>query len=101
VTGHLQHEELARLARLERAPPNAEQGVRANRLRAGDPKKRALQDRAPVAACRSWSDSARSLRAFAIACTAAAAPEMVVMHGTRATSAASRMRYPSARAPDP
>ena len=41
---------------------------------------------------RSWSDSADSARAFAIACTAAAAPEMVVMQGTRATSAASRMR---------
>ena len=41
---------------------------------------------------RSWSDSADSARAFAIACTAAAAPEIVVTHGTRATSAASRMR---------
>ena len=40
-------------------------------------------------------------RAFAIAWTAAAAPEIVVMHGTRATSAASRIRYPSVRAPDP
>ena len=41
---------------------------------------------------RSWSESASSVRAFAIACTAAAAPEIVVMHGMRATSAASRIR---------
>ena len=41
---------------------------------------------------RSCSESAVSARAFAIACTAAAAPEIVVMQGTRATSAASRMR---------
>ena len=41
---------------------------------------------------RSCSESAVSARAFAIACTAAAAPEIVVMHGTRALSAASRMR---------
>ena len=41
---------------------------------------------------RSWSESADSARAFAIAWTAAAAPEIVVMHGTRATSAASRIR---------
>ena len=41
---------------------------------------------------RSWSDSVASARALAIACTAAAAPEIVVMHGTRATSAASRIR---------
>ena len=41
---------------------------------------------------RSWRESVASARAFAIACTAAAAPEIVVMHGTRATSAASRIR---------
>ena len=41
---------------------------------------------------RSCSDSADSARALAIACTAAAAPEIVVMHGTRAASAASRIR---------
>ena len=41
---------------------------------------------------RSCSESALSARAFAIACTADAAPEIVVMQGTRAVSAASRMR---------
>ena len=50
---------------------------------------------------RSWSDRAASARAFAIAWTAAAAPEIVVTHGTRAMSAASRMRYrsPGRRSP--
>src|SRR2546428_8104365 len=42
--------------------------------------------------CLSWRESAVSARALAIAWTAAAAPEMVVMHGTRAASAASRIR---------
>ena len=36
-------------------------------------------------------DMACSARAVAIACTAAAAPESVVMHGTRFVSAASRI----------
>ena len=52
---------------------------------------RARVRHAPVP-IRSCSESAVSARAFAIACTAAAAPEIVVMQGTRATSAASRMR---------
>ena len=40
---------------------------------------------------RSWSESAVSARAFAIASTAAVAAAIVVMHGTRATTAASRI----------
>jgi hypothetical protein len=41
---------------------------------------------------RSCSDCAVSARAFAIACTAAVAAAIVVMHGTRAIIAASRIR---------
>ncbi len=44
------------------------------------------------ASIRSCSESAVSARAFAIAWTAAAAAASVVMHGTRAASAASRIR---------
>ena len=53
---------------------------------------RCVADGADDAPIRSCSDSVASARAFAIAWTAAAAPETVVMHGTRATSAASRIR---------
>ena len=51
-----------------------------------------LTGRAPSSASiRSWRETACSARAVAIACTAAAAPESVVMHGTRFASAASRI----------
>ena len=50
---------------------------------------------------RSCKDSAVSTRAFAIACTAAVAAAIVVTHGTRAVSAASRIRYPSTRGSGP
>jgi hypothetical protein len=52
----------------------------------------AYHDASPSIPIRSWSESADSARAFAIACTAAAAPAIVVMQGTRAASAASRIR---------
>ena len=95
----LEHEELAGDARLEPAALEPQQRVRPDRAfrdaeRAGgrSPASAALTPR-QTEPIRSCSDSARlSARAFAIACTAAAAPEMVVMHGTRATSAASRIR---------
>ena len=94
VPRRVEHEELAGHAGIERAGLEPQERVRADRLGAGDP-----QLLSPHAACshatvpmRSCSESAVSARAFAIACTAAAAPEMVVMQGTRATSAASRMR---------
>src|SRR5262245_14807904 len=103
----LEHEELTRDARLQRAAIEAEQRVRPDRIRAEDGQP--LAPRRPAAKCqlgtrkglrgrahasipmRSCRESADSARAFAIACTAAAAPEIVVMHGTRAMSAASRM----------
>ena len=95
--GRLQHEELARDPRLQRAGGDPEQRVRADRLDPGDgqlgaslPQRRErAHEPVPIRSC---SESAVSARAFAIACTAAAAPEIVVMHGTRAASAASRMR---------
>ena len=73
---------------------SAQQRVRPDRLGAGDaqlllPSRDRLSRTVPIRSC---SESAVSARAFAIACTAAAAPEIVVMQGTRATSAASRMR---------
>ena len=92
----LEHEELARDPGLERSGVEPQERVRADRLDAGDPSSalplaRAWAAHAPVP-IRSCSESAVSARAFAIACTAAAAPEIVVMQGTRAASAASRMR---------
>ena len=103
AAGSLEHEELARDARLERAALESEERVRADVLdghrssRAEPPATRAACDARRALAhasipIRSCSESADSARAFAIACTAAAAPEIVVTHGTRATSAASRMR---------
>ena len=89
VARRVEHEELARNARLDRAGLDPEERVRADRVGAGDAQLRARH--APVS-IRSCSESAVSARAFAIACTAAAAPEIVVMQGTRALSAASRMR---------
>ncbi len=89
VPGRVEHEELAGHAGVDRAGLDAQERVRPDRLGAGDAQ--LLSPHAPVP-MRSWSESAVSARAFAIACTAAAAPEMVVMQGTRATSAASRMR---------
>ena len=89
VPGRVEHEELAGHAGVDRAGLDAQERVRPDRLGAGDPQ--LLSSHAPVP-MRSWSESAVSARAFAIACTAAAAPEIVVMQGTRATSAASRMR---------
>ena len=55
-----------------------EQRVRADSLGADDPKPFALQPRSAPG-----GSDVTSLRALAIACTAAAAPESVVMHGTR------------------
>ena len=92
-TGSLEHEELTGHARLHPTPLEAEEDVRADLLRAGDAQE--LPARAPHYAStpmRSCSESADSARALAIAWTAAAAPEIVVTQGTRATSAASRIR---------
>ena len=95
VARRVKHEELPRHAGLDRPGRDAEQRVRPDRLGPGDPTPHRSRERraghAPIP-IRSWSESAVSARAFAIACTAAAAPEIVVMHGTRAASAASRMR---------
>ena len=75
------------------SPPTLEpeQRVRPDRLVRDDRKSLAARVHASIP-MRSCSESADSARAFAIACTAAAAPEIVVTQGTRATSAASRMR---------
>ena len=87
----LEHEELARDPGLEPAALEPEERVRADLLDpvARKPLAQRVHTSIPMRSC---SDSADSARAFAIACTAAAAPEIVVTHGTRATSAASRMR---------
>jgi hypothetical protein len=107
--GRLEHEELTRDPGLEAATLEAQERVRAHRLDAENleslPAGRPPRKQQTVACrivsvlrshasmpIRSCSDSADSARAFAIACTAAAAPEIVVMHGTRATSAASLIR---------
>ena len=73
---------------LDRPGRDPEQRVGTDRLGAGDaqlghpgPERDAGHAPFPI---RSWSESAVSARAFAIACTAAAAPEIVVMQGTRA-----------------
>ena len=63
----LEHEELPGHARVEPAAVDAEQRVRADRLD-GDDRYAARVS----ASIRSWSESAGSARAFAIACTAAA-----------------------------
>src|SRR5262249_31075975 len=86
----LEHEELSRNARFEASPSEPEQHVRADRLVRHDGQALATGVHAWIP-MRSCSDSADSALALAIACTAAAAPEIVVTHGTRATSAASRM----------
>ena len=101
-TRRLEHEELAGDARLEPAAAEPHEPVRPDGLVGDDPEPLAphpspacRDSRAPSRATipiRSCSESVASARAFAIACTAAAAPEIVVMHGTRATSAASRIR---------
>ena len=80
--GGLEHEELAGDAGLDRAGLDAQERVRPDRLGARRPAAPAPRH-APVP-IRSCSESAVSARAFAIACTAAAAPEIVVMQGTRA-----------------
>ena len=85
--GRLEHEELPRDPRLEPAALDLEERVRPDRVDSQRPLAAVSS-----ASMRSWRDSASSVRALAIACTAAAAPEIVVMHGTRATSAASRIR---------
>ena len=84
--GRREHEELARdrRTRAARARGGAAGRGRLSSTR-DDVKQFSL-------ASRSWSESASSLRARAIASTAANAPASVVMQGTRATSAASRMR---------
>ena len=87
----LEHEELPRDPRFEIASLEPEERVRADLLDADRSEQLAARVHASIP-MRSWSDSADSALAFAIACTAAAAPEIVVTHGTRATSAASRMR---------
>ncbi len=101
ASGCLEHEELARCPRFQPAPCETQQRVRPDRARAEHPSALAPcpGDRGPVAdepahatPMRSCSDSAVSARALAIAWTAAAAPAIVVMHGTRAMSAASRIR---------
>ncbi len=89
--GRLEHEELTGDAGLERSPLETDQRIRADRLVLDDREQLAPGVHASIP-IRSCSESADSARAFAIACTAAAAPEIVVTHGTRATSAASRMR---------
>ena len=87
----LEHEELPWNARLERYPGRA--GAACTGRSARDRHGQALATRVHASIpIRSWSDRADSALAFAIACTAAAAPEIVVTHGTRAASAASRMR---------
>ena len=85
AAGRLEHEELARDARIEPAARHAQQRVRADRLDA----RRRYEARAW--ACLSWSVRAGSASAFSIASTAARATASVVMHGTRATTAASRI----------
>ena len=87
----LEHEELPRDAGFEIASREPEERVRADLLGAERSELLATRVHASIP-MRSCSDSADSALAFAIACTAAAAPEIVVTHGTRATSAASRMR---------
>ena len=91
--GRLEHEELPGTAGVDAAPLEAEQPVGPDGLDARDREALAVEaaDQAP-APMRSCSDSAVSARAFAIACTAAAAPEIVVMQGTRPVMAASRIR---------
>ena len=89
----LEHEELARHAGSSRPARARSERVRPDRSFAA----RTLEALASAARhasmpIRSCSESADSARAFAIAWTAAAAPAIVVMHGTRATSAASRIR---------
>ena len=99
----LEHEELPGRPWVDGAALEPEQRVRADRLPRDDaeelPRRQGARLRPPGSGdahasipIRSWSESADSARAFAMACTAAAAPEIVVTHGTRATSAASRMR---------
>ena len=87
----LEHEELPRDPWIELASLEPEERVRADLLDPDRPQLLATRVHASIP-MRSCSDSADSALAFAIACTAAAAPEIVVTHGTRATSAASRMR---------
>jgi hypothetical protein len=89
VAGRPEHEELPGDAGLDRTGCEPQERVGADRVDPGHAQPRA--GHAPVS-IRSCSDSAVSARALAIACTAAAAPEIVVMQGTRALSAASRMR---------
>ena len=86
----LEHEELARDARLEHAALRRAGARTARSPRSATGDATSARDLLP-SACRSWSDSGRSARAFAIASTAARATASVVMHGTRATTAASRI----------
>ena len=86
----LEHEELAGDARIERAAVDA--GRACTGPTALDARRRYDARAAVSTSIRSCSESAVSARAFAIACTAAVAAAIVVMHGTRATSAASRIR---------
>ena len=91
----LEHEELPGRARVERAARDPHERVGADLLDADD--RRAAHDAASQASgsasasWRSWSETASSARAFAIASTAARATASVVMHGTRAITAASRI----------
>ena len=87
----LEHEELSGDTRLEIPSLEPDEPVGADLLDADRPQPLSPRVHASIP-MRSCSDSADSALAFAIACTAAAAPEIVVTHGTRATSAASRMR---------
>ena len=85
----LEHEELSRDARVEPVPLDAHERVEADALGARRPY--AGLAAPSSASIRSWRETACSARAVAIACTAAAAPERVVMHGMRCTIAASRI----------
>ena len=92
----LEHEELSGRARVEPALLDAQQRVRPDGLGAGDPTPLASHARsAPAGSARSPRARSRSRR------RRAAAPESVVMQGTRAASAACRISAPSRRAPEP
>ena len=89
--GRLEHEELSRRSRVELAALEPQQRVEPDRLGAVDAKQFASRHRRPRAR---FAPAARGLlraRAPAIACTAIAAPDSVVMHGMREASAASRI----------